>query len=1050
MEERTLHLLNDSNNTDASVYNDDYETKRTINEVLDKETGEVINSEDFFKKPESEIIQYRRRLAEAIAGYANPKFVCAYCGQLLKLSGKQTRRGQVSFFAHLHDSDDCEIKTNGEFSKEEIEIRKYGNIRESQRHIDLKNEIANALNGANSQEIGIKNVEIEKRITSDVPYLYWRQPDIFAEFGNKNIVFELQLSTTFLSAIVDRDIFYRLHNTHIIWIFNFSDNQEYVNLGNLMCKDICYSNKRNAFVFDDTARKLSKEEGQLVLLCIWFEPFIENGRFYPEKSIRKQEYIRMSDLKFDDEIFKPYYIDADSMFFKYQPELKINRINLEELNINRIRRTEKRRLDKEYLLKKKEDKINEIKEQIKKGTAKLQLFQKKDKFGFECNGITIIEPIYSEAIELSENGYIKVQKSKKYGLFNYFGEIVLDCDYKELMFVFDNKCIINRKNEWYFLDIQSKNETFIHKSKDKDSTVRLEELSEVAFIVRIEDTIGIIHNKYEFRRYDSISNFNNDGLAIAKRGGWWQRGSSTRDSDGYWNLWNLTPKKYNEGTTVYIEKTGEELISNAIEIKDGFFKGTKFGKWGIETKEKKNILSFEYDEIDDFIDGKAKARKNGEYGYIDEQGNTIIPFVYSEILPFVDGKARARRNGCWGTVDEQGDVIIAFEYNKIGEFVSGKAIASKGDCHNQKNGCINEQGDIIIPFEYDEIYDFINGKAKARKNQQYGFINEQGDVVIPFVFYMIDAFVYGKARAYKNGEWGIIDELGNGLIDIVIELENGFIKGKIFGKWGIESKEKETIISFEYDEIGNFIDGKAKARKNGKYGYIDEHGNSLVPFLFDEIGSFTNGRACAKKDGRSGIIDETGNGLFIFRKNNYSLGRYGERIENCKFGICNTNNHVITPAIYDKIEEFRNGKAKAYRDKKYVGGGKWSPKYSYKVGYIDEKGDVVIPFVFDEIGNFIDGRAEAKKGNKIIFIDEQGNDIGISSLKINSIQKGKITNIVDYGLFIVLECDVTALLHISELKKHNKICANFDVGDDIDVKILNIDKVRNRISLTLF
>ena len=90
MEERTLHLLNDSNNTDASVYNDDYETKRTINEVLDKETGEVINSEDFFKKPESEIIQYRRRLAEAIAGYANQKFVCAFCGQLLNLSGKQT------------------------------------------------------------------------------------------------------------------------------------------------------------------------------------------------------------------------------------------------------------------------------------------------------------------------------------------------------------------------------------------------------------------------------------------------------------------------------------------------------------------------------------------------------------------------------------------------------------------------------------------------------------------------------------------------------------------------------------------------------------------------------------------------------------------------------------------------------------------------------------------------------------------------------------------------------------------------------------------------
>ena len=50
MEERTLHLLNDSNNTDASVYNDDYETKRTINEVLDKETGEVISNKSETEK----------------------------------------------------------------------------------------------------------------------------------------------------------------------------------------------------------------------------------------------------------------------------------------------------------------------------------------------------------------------------------------------------------------------------------------------------------------------------------------------------------------------------------------------------------------------------------------------------------------------------------------------------------------------------------------------------------------------------------------------------------------------------------------------------------------------------------------------------------------------------------------------------------------------------------------------------------------------------------------------------------------------------------------
>jgi hypothetical protein len=121
------------------------ETKRTIDEVLDVETGEIIKAEEFFKKPESEIVAYRSRLQRAISGFESPKFRCAYCNQLLKLSGKSTSRGKVSFFSHLYDSQDCEIKTNGDLSKEEIEARKYGNVGESERHIRLKNEIADLL-----------------------------------------------------------------------------------------------------------------------------------------------------------------------------------------------------------------------------------------------------------------------------------------------------------------------------------------------------------------------------------------------------------------------------------------------------------------------------------------------------------------------------------------------------------------------------------------------------------------------------------------------------------------------------------------------------------------------------------------------------------------------------------------------------------------------------------------------------------------------------------------------------------------------------------------
>ena len=120
-----------------------------------------------------------------------PKYVCPYCFQILKISGKSTQRGKVSFFAHLYDSDECEIKTNGEYSQEEIEARKYLGVVESQRHIDLKNKIYVALTDVESENLGIGNVKMEKRFQSDNPLLNWKKPDVYAEYNGQKLVFEL-------------------------------------------------------------------------------------------------------------------------------------------------------------------------------------------------------------------------------------------------------------------------------------------------------------------------------------------------------------------------------------------------------------------------------------------------------------------------------------------------------------------------------------------------------------------------------------------------------------------------------------------------------------------------------------------------------------------------------------------------------------------------------------------------------------------------------------------------------------------------------------------
>ena len=452
------------------------ETKRTIDEVLDVETGEVIEASIFFKKPESELVAYRRRLQQAIKGYEPPKFRCAYCNQLLKLSGKSTIRGKISFFSHLYDSDDCEIKTNGELSKEEIEARKYSNVSESERHIRLKNLIAGFLKSTPS----VSNVEIEKRITSETPYLYWKRPDVYAEYYGKSIVFELQLSTTFLSVIVERDIFYRMNNTFIVWVFNFSENKDYVNFQNLMIKDIYYANKRNAFVFDEKAQHLSEKLGELHVLCIWFEPVIKNGVYQENEGIRKEEYVKLTDLKFDTSSYKPYYVDADALFAEYQPRYLESKIDLENMHKVRLEKIAKKKNEKEYLRHAKDKIIQNIKEQIKQRLTKLQPFQKGKKWGYEANDVEIIEPKYTEATEFSDCGYAKLKYNRKYGFINNLGNLQFECEYIESFEICNNKCIVRQEKTWYALDLETKTKSQIRCSiiKKFQNTNNLLEVTE--------------------------------------------------------------------------------------------------------------------------------------------------------------------------------------------------------------------------------------------------------------------------------------------------------------------------------------------------------------------------------------------------------------------------------------------------------------------------------------------------------------------------------------------------------------------------------------------
>lgn len=211
---------------------------RTITEVIDYETEEVIKADDFFSKNIDAIFKQRYELEEAIQG-GRKLWVCPFCRQPIKIKGK--RDGNISLhFSHVTDGLDCPYKTWKRYTKDQILRMKYNGQKESPKHFYLKNLVAEKL----SRDSRFSDIKIDKRF--DGFCKDWRKPDVSAIYDGKNIVFELQLTTTFLSIIAERNMFYKKNETYIIWLFdNKRKNLEHMRF---MEKDIFYPNHHNAFL----------------------------------------------------------------------------------------------------------------------------------------------------------------------------------------------------------------------------------------------------------------------------------------------------------------------------------------------------------------------------------------------------------------------------------------------------------------------------------------------------------------------------------------------------------------------------------------------------------------------------------------------------------------------------------------------------------------------------------------------------------------------------------------------------------------------------------
>ena len=308
---------------------------------------------------------------------------------------------------------------------------------------------------------------------------------------------------------------------------------------------------------------------------------------------------------------------------------------------------------------------------------------KNGQYGINKNGKDIINYEYQSISFEKENNIFMVEKSKKYGIANIEGEIIIPTMFDEIeiigkniyahnnqgTIVYDTKgkeikfdtnvAVINTENEKYKIKINNKNGTK-YGLIDNEGVKLIEEkynymnyLFGNYFVVSNEQNkLGVVNDKDKVLielENDLLQKIENTNIIKASK----DKGKTiTLYSKDMTKLSEIKDarievkedyvKIYNNEETKYFDKDGKELKNTEIYPNNKLFVFEKDGKYGYKNKQGEIVITTKYDKATEFNEyGFAGIKKDGKWGSINEKGEEIIAPIYelkSEIEPEFLGK----------------------------------------------------------------------------------------------------------------------------------------------------------------------------------------------------------------------------------------------------------------------------------------------------------------------------------------------------------------------------------------------------------------------------
>lgn len=258
--------------------------------------------------------KHQQRLDDEVMRLENGqrRYTCLYCLESLSIRGSLER---VYHFAHpKNPGAECPYRSGYVLTKDQWDALKYNGAKESRVHKEMKAWLVESLRA--DRDVEPNTIIEDSRMQSWVDRSVWRKPDVRGNWRGKTLVFEAQLSTTFISVIAARRQFYLQEGALLFWIFRDAMLAE--DALRFSERDVFYNNNWNLFSVDAESVAASKREGELKLWCRWQEPILQHGsiQFKWHKKL-----VGMSELTLDFEKQRAYYFDFDTAHSKLQAEL---------------------------------------------------------------------------------------------------------------------------------------------------------------------------------------------------------------------------------------------------------------------------------------------------------------------------------------------------------------------------------------------------------------------------------------------------------------------------------------------------------------------------------------------------------------------------------------------------------------------------------------------------------------------------------------------------------------------------------------------------------